>query len=163
MAKTDIALRKTDSIFDELDRLQRQISQRAYDLFRDRGTLWGDALADWLNAERELVWKPSVEVRQKDGQLEILAALPGVEAKDVDVRVTPDDVLIKAAINHEHTAKDGTVHECELACGEAFRSIHLPARIDPASVKVEYRNGMLRLTAAVAKEAAPQKVDIKAA
>ena len=102
-------------------------------------------------------------MRQKNGHVEILAALPGVEAKDVDVRVTPEDVLIRAAITDEHTAKDGTLHVCELACGDAFRSIHLPAKIDPGTVKAEYRNGMLRLTASVAEGAAPQQVDIKVA
>ena len=69
---------------------------------RNRGTLRGSALGDWLNAELELVWKPAVEVRQKE-------------------------------------------------------------KIDPNSVKAEYRNGMLRLTAAIAKAAAAQKVEVKAA
>lgn len=163
MAKAEIELRKSDTIFDELNQLQRQISERAYHLFRDREGRWGDALNDWLSAERDLIWEPAVELRQKDGQFEILAALPGVEAKDIDVQVTPEDVLIKAHVNHEHTKQEGTVHVCEFECGNAFRSVHFPATIDPNSVKAEYRDGMLRLTAAVAKAATPQKVDIKAA
>jgi hypothetical protein len=39
MAKTDIELRTTDTIFDELDRLHQEVSRRAYDLFKNRGTL----------------------------------------------------------------------------------------------------------------------------
>jgi HSP20 family protein len=163
MAKTDVELRKTDSIFDELDRLHREISGRAYDLFEHRGSILGDALADWLNAEGELVWKPAVELRQKDSQFEVLAAVPGVEAKDLNVQVAPDDVLIKAEIDHQHTAEKGTVRLCEFKQGKLFRSVHFPAKIDPASVKAEYRNGMLRLTAAIAKAAVAQNVEIQAA
>jgi HSP20 family protein len=163
MAGADIDLRTSDTIVDELNRLERQISERAYHLFRDRGGLGDDARGDWLNAERELIWKPAVELRQENGQFEILAALPGAEAKDVNVQVTPEDVLIKADVNHEHTAQEGSVHVREVDFGKAFRSVHLPARIDPDSVKAEYRNGMLHLTAAIAKAAAPQKVEIKAA
>jgi len=163
MARGDIELRRADTVFDELDELQKAISRRAYDLFRHRGTLWGGPLTDWLTAEHELVWKPSVELRQKDNQFEVLVALPGVEAKDLDVEVTPEDVLIKAETTHEHTAEKGTVHVCEFESGKLFRSIHFPEKIDPESAKTEYRNGMLHLTAAIAKAAAAQKVEVKAA
>ena len=119
-------------------------------------------MADWLDAERQLVWKPAVELRQKDDQFEVLTATPGVEAKDLDVQVTPEDVLIKADVHHEHTREEGAVQICEFNSGKLFRSIHFPERVDPGSVKVEYRNGMLRLAAAIAKPAT-QKVEIRAA
>jgi HSP20 family molecular chaperone IbpA len=99
--KDVIALRKAETIFNELDQLQTAIKCRAYDLFRKRGDLWGGPLADWVDAERQLVWKPAIELRQKDGQFEVLAATPGVDAKDLDVQITPDDVLIKADIHHK--------------------------------------------------------------
>ena len=163
MARGDIEVKKADTIFNELDRLQQAISRRAYDLFRNGGTLWGGALTDWLTAEHELVSKPAVELRQKNSQFEVLAALPGVEAKDLDVQITSEDVLIKAETTHEHAADTGTVHVCEFEGGKFFRSIHFPEKIDPDSAKAEYRNGMLRLTAAIAKAATAQKVEIKAA
>ena len=163
MAKGDIEVRKADSIFNELDRLHQAISQRAYDLFRNGGTLGGGALTDWLVAERELVSKPAVELRQKDGQFEVIAALPGVEAKDLDVQITPQDLLIKAETTHEHRTNTGTVHRCEFDRGKIFRSIRFPENVDPNSAKAECRNGMLHLTAAIAKAAIAQKVEIKAA
>ena len=163
MARGDIDVKKADTIFDELDRLHQAISRRAYDLFRNEGRLRGGALADWFTAERELVSKPAVELRQKDSQFEVLAALPGIEAKDLDVQITPEDVLIKAQTTHEHTADTGTVHVCEFDAGKIFRSIHFPEKIDLDSAKAEYRNGMLRLTAAIAKAATGKKVEIKAA
>lgn len=163
MARDAIEVKKADTIFDELDRLHQAISRRAYDLFRNGGTFWGNALTDWLTAERELVSKPPVELRQKDGQFEVLTALPGIEAKDLDVQITPDHLLIKAQSSHEHSTDTGTVHVCEFDSGRIFRSIRFPEQIDPSSVKAEYRNGMLRLTAAIAKAATAQKVEIKAA
>ncbi len=163
MARGDIEVKKTETMFNELDRLHQAISRRAYDLFRNGGTLWSSALTDWLTAEQELVSKPAVELRQKDTQFEVLAALPGIEAKDLDVQITPEDLLIKAETTHEHTTDTGTVHLCEFDSGKIFRSIHFPEKIDPNSAKAEYRNGMLRLTAAIAKAATAQKVEIKAA
>ena len=162
MAKGDIDVKKSESIFDELDRLHQAVSRRAYDLFRNGGT-WGGALADWLTAEHELISKPAIELRQKDNQFEILVALPGVDAKDIDVQVTPENVLIKVETTEERTTDKGTVHLSEFVSAKIFRSIPFPNRVDPDSAKADYKNGMLRLTAAIAKVVTAKQVDIKAA
>jgi len=162
MARGDIEIRRMDSIRSEFERLHQAISQRAYELFRHRDSWSGGPLVDWLSAEHEIVWQPPVELRQKNGQLELLAAVAGVEAKDLDVQITPEDVLIKADVDHRHTAEAGTVHVCEFSKGKVFRSIRLPERIDPETVKAEYRNGLLRLTASIAAPVA-KKVAVQAA
>ena len=162
MARGHIEIKKVDTVFEELDRLQRAIRERAYDLFRNGGTPWGSALRDWFTAERELVAKPPIELRQTDNQFEVLAALPGIDAKHLDVQITPEEVLVRAETPHEHAA-DATVHVCEFGPGKIFRSIHFPETIDPESAKAELKNGMLHVTAAIAKAAAAKRVDIKAA
>lgn len=162
MAKEEVELKKTDSILEAINQLHKVISQRAYDLFRDNQGLLAGPLDNWLRAERELVWCPAVELRQKDGQIELAAAVAGMEPKDLDVQVTPEDILISGTADHRHEAGEGTVHLCEFQGGRLFRSIHLPERIDPDSARAEYRNGMLRLTVAVAKPES-RKVDVQAA
>jgi HSP20 family protein len=162
MARGQIEVKKIDTLFDELDRLHQAIQERAYDLFRSNGTSWGSAMRDWLTAERELVAKPPIELRQADNHFEVLAALPGIEAKHLDVQITPEDVLIKADTPHEHAA-EATVHACEFGSGKIFRSIHFPEKIDPESARAELKNGMLHVTATIAKVAEAKKVEIKAA
>ena len=162
MARNDVALHKAESIADELDDLHTEISQRAYDLFRNHGNLWSGPMADWFDAEQQLVWKPAIELRRKDGQFELLAATPGVEAKDLDVQITPEDVLIKAEIHHRHMPEKGAVQVCEFTGGQLFRSIHFPEKVDPDSAMAEYRNGMLRITASIAKPAVRRSVEIVA-
>ena len=157
----EIQVKKPNSIFQELTELHETISKRAYELFQDGG-LFGGPLADWFRAERELVWRPAIELRQKDGRFELEVAVAGVDPKHLDVQVTPEDVLITAAEEHRHGEKKGTVHVCEFAAGRLFRSIHLPERIDPDSAKAELRNGLLRLTASIAKTTS-KKVDVQAA
>lgn len=162
MAKTDVALKTTDSILDELQWLHERISQRAYELFQHNGSYGNNPVEDWLNAERELVWQPQMELRQEDGQYEIQAALAGVEPKDLDVQVTPEDLLIKADVGQTRGAEAGKARIGELSTGRLFWTIHFPERIDPNSVKAKYRDGSLRLTAAIAKTTS-KKVDVKSA
>jgi len=81
----------------------------------------------------------------------------------LDVQITPEDVLIRADIHHKHTPEEGTVQFCEFTEGQLFRSVHFPEHIDPDSAVAEYRNGMLRVTASIAKPAAQKKVEITTA
>jgi len=158
----NIATNQKDSIGDQLEQLHERIARRAYDLFRGRDG-WGDAFGDWLSAEQELVWKPAVEVREKDGTFTVAAALPGVDAKDITVDITPQDVVIKAETEHRHTEDKGQIHRCEFTAGQVFRSLTFPKAVDTAKARAEYQNGMLNITVPIAPEARAKRVDIKAA
>lgn len=152
-----------DSIVDRLEQVHQRIAERAYELFRGRGTLWGDAWDDWFTAERETVWKPAVELREKDGTFTVEAALAGVDLKDMIVEITPQELVIKAATEHSHSEKRGQIHQCEFVAGQLFRSVHFPKLVDPAKAKAEYRNGLLTVTAPIASQAQAKRLDIKAA
>jgi HSP20 family protein len=158
----NIATRQKDSIVDQLEQLHQRIARRAYDLFRSRDG-WGDAFGDWLRAEQELVWKPAVELREQDGTFAIAAALPGVDAKDISVDITPQEVVIKAATQHSHTEDKGQVHCCEFTAGQVFRSLAFPKAVDATKAKADYQNGMLNITVPIVPEARAKRVDIKAA
>jgi len=161
MAKDEVIVKRSPSILDEIGRLHRMIEERAYHVFRD-GTGNGP-IADWMSAERDLIWKPAIDLRQKDGQFEVMAAVPGMEPKDLDVEITPDALLIKGEASHERKTDKGEIHMSEFSHGKLFRSIDFPAKVDPDTVKTEYKNGMLRVKATLAKNAEARKVDIKAA
>lgn len=158
-----VPITQKDSIIDQLEQIHQRIAQRAYELFRGRGALWGDPWADWFSAERETVWKPAVELREKDGTFTVEAALAGVEPKDMMVEITPQDVVIKAETEHTHSQDKGQVHQCEFVAGRLFRSVHFPKPVDVAKAKAEYRNGLLIVTAPIVPEAQAKRVEIKAA
>ena len=146
-----VPVRKTASIFDEWKRMQNQVMRRAYDIFERNGHPFGGDFDHWIQAEQELLWKPAIEIHENDGKLVLEAAVSGVDAKDIDIEVTPEDIVLKAETHHQHDEKKGTLHMCEFESGSMFRSIHLPRRINPDKVKAELKNGMLRVTAEVAE------------
>jgi HSP20 family molecular chaperone IbpA len=77
--------------------------RRAYEIFEQNGNMLGSDLENWTQAERELVWKPRFELSEKDGQLQLEVALSGVEAKDIDLEVTPEDIILTASLDsHRH-------------------------------------------------------------
>jgi HSP20 family molecular chaperone IbpA len=150
MADT-VPIRKPSSIFDQIKEMQDRIMRRAYEIFEQNGSRLGRDLENWTQAEEELVWKPAFELSEKDGRFHLEAAIPGVDAKEIDVEVTPEDIVLTAETRHEHTEHKGIVHYCEFESGMMFRMIHLPKRINPDKVKAEFKNGLLRLTAEIAE------------
>jgi HSP20 family protein len=142
--------------------LHQRIAGRAYEFFQCRDG-WGDALGDWLSAEREVVSKPAVELSEQDGGFTVAAALPGIEAKDITVDITPQNVVIKAASEHWRAQDKGQVHRCEFTAGEFFRCLSFPKAVDTAKAKANYQNGMLKITAPIVPEPKAKRVSIEAA
>ena len=163
MKSTKLVARKVEVLLEDLERMQTRVAERAYEIFRDRGARFGAAVDDWLEAERQTVWKPAVEVRQRGKEFVIEAALAGVEPGQLDIQVTPDTLLIRAHTAHAHRDPNAIVHVCEFQQGELFRLITLPSTIDTDAVTAEYRNGLLRITAAIAAQHAGRSVAVKAA
>jgi HSP20 family protein len=148
-----VAIRRASSIFDEMNDMHDRVMRRAFEIFEHNGSIFGRDLDNWFQAERELLWKPALELREKDGEFLLEAAVSGVAPKDINIEVTPEDIVLKAEVQHEHKQDKGTVHVCEFESGKMFRSIHLPKKINPDKVKAEFTNGLLRLTAQIAEEA----------
>lgn len=139
----------TESVLDELQQMEDRIMRGAYDIFEKNGRSHGRDLQDWLDAERELVWKPPIDLREEGREIVVTIAVPGVDPKDLDIQATPAHLLIKAPARHEH--KEGEcVHTCEFLPGNLFRSVTFPKRIDPARIKTSVVNGLLQVRAAVA-------------
>lgn len=156
-----VRFRTVDSVLDEIGTTQRRIAARAAEIFRERGGALGRALDDWLKAEREIIWRPALEVRRTPDAFVIEAAIAGLDPKQVDVRVTPTELLLAAEVHHSDREQEGDVVLCEFVNGPLFRSFKFPEPVDPTRVSAEYRNGMLRVTAPLAHPAA--KVEVQAA
>jgi HSP20 family protein len=156
-----IRFRTVDSLLDEIEAMRRRIAERAQRIFRERGGALGDAIDDWLKAERETVWRPALEVRRTKDAFVIEAAVAGLDPKQFNVRVTPTELLLAADVHHSDREQDGEVVICEFVNGPLFRSYTFPEPIDPSGVSAEYRNGLLRVTAPLAHKAT--KVEIQAA
>lgn len=154
-------VKKVGSLFDELTEIERQLSERAFELFERRG--WGREreLDDWLQAEKELLWRPCAELTETDDALRASFAMAGIAAKDVKVQVEPDRLTVRAATSHEHRKEEGGLHFCEFHQGSLYRSIRLPAAVVPEKAKAELREGFLTVTLPKAKEPAGKKIPIE--
>jgi len=107
MSKSDtLPVRKTESILEKIQDAENRIRARAFELFAGNG-LFDRDLDNWLKAEDELILRPSIELREKDKQFKLKISVPGVEPKAMDIQATPDAILVKAELHHDHEVKEG--------------------------------------------------------
>src|SRR5262245_1461298 len=118
--KDPISVRRKESVTNQMANLNERIMRRAYEIFEDQGGIEGFDLDHWLAAERELIWKPPIELSEKNNELLLTVALPGLEPGDIQIEATPEDLVVRAETRHEHR-RDGEIYSCEFQRGSIFR------------------------------------------
>ena len=148
---------RTLPAFEEADRVLQRVQQRAFELFAARGFNPGRALDDWLSAERELCW-PAAEVLEGDDGYVVSVALPGFEAGEVELTVTPRDLIVRAKSSrervHPSVGMAGKAASSTFQTNSLFRCIKLPAAIRVKDVKATVEHGLLTIVAPKAEIAA---------
>jgi len=86
---------------------------------------------------------PAIEVRERDGNLEIYAELPGLSKDDVKVECTNEGIIIQGEKKQEHESKEGGWHRTERSYGSFYRMVPLPDGADAEKAKAEFKNGVL--------------------
>jgi len=133
-------------VFGEIAKRFEAIERRAFDLFEKRGYEVGHELEDWLKAEHELGC-PAAELSEKDGAYKMQIALPGFDAKDVEVTATPSEVVVHAAMKQEKKGEKNNILWSEFGSSDVYRRFELPNSIYADKVTAHLENGLLQVSA----------------
>lgn len=105
-------------------------------------------------------WAPAVDIYEKDGNIVLKAELPGVDPKDVDVRVENNLLTLRGERKFDNEVKRDNYHRVERSYGAFSRSFTLPNVVDTGNIKAEYRDGVLHMTLPKREEAKPRQIQI---
>ena len=75
-------------------------------------------------------WAPAVDIYEHEGNLVLKAELPGIDPKDVDVRVENNMLTLRGERKFESEVKREQYHRVERAYGTFSRSFTLPNVVD---------------------------------
>jgi HSP20 family protein len=106
-------------------------------------------------------WAPAVDIYETGNSLVIKAELPGIDPKDVDVRVENATLTISGERKSEKDVKEGNYHRVERSYGSFVRSFNLPPTVSSENVTAEYKDGVLTLNLAKREEAKPKTIKIQ--
>jgi HSP20 family protein len=120
------------------------------------------SVANW-NGNGRLM--PRLDVAETETALEVMAELPGVEEKDIDITISDDMLRIKAEKKSDKEEKTKDYHLVERSYGTFERSMRLPFKADSSKANAKFEKGVLKLTLQKPAEAKSkvQKIEVKAA
>jgi HSP20 family protein len=113
--------------------------------------------------ERDIVystWTPSVDIFETEHDLVISAELPGIDEKDIDIKIEDHTIIIKGERKFEKETTEENYHRIERAYGSFYRSFSLPHYIDQENIKAEYENGILKIVMLKKLESKPRTVKV---
>ena len=149
-----MAIVRFDS-FRDLVGLQDRMSRMFDESFRGLGR--PAAREDWALGGS---WAPAVDIYEHDGNIVLKAELPGVDPKDVDVRLENNTLTLSGERKVDNEVKQESYHRVERVYGAFTRSFTLPSLLDQEKIKAEYKDGVLKITLPKREEAKPKQINI---
>ncbi len=151
------------------DSLRREIDQ-SFDRLYEAG--WRSPLSPSSFA-LDLLWPrdmggaiaPAVDVVEKDKEYEITAELPGLDEKNIEVKVSNGMLTIKGEKKEEKEEREKDYYLCERRYGSFVRSFQVPAGVDASKIEANFLKGVLTVKLPKTAEAmkGEKTIDVKAA
>jgi len=108
-------------------------------------------------------WIPHVDIREEDERFVVVADLPGVEGKDIEITAEKGVLTVKGERRSEKkSAKDG-FESVERATGTFLRRFTLPESADAEAIKATHVNGVLEVTIPKRPQEQPRRITVQAA
>ena len=134
-----------DAFFELSQEFNDLITQRAFELYQERGCVDGHDRQDWLQAASEILLAIPVDLLETEGGLTVRADVPGFGERDLEVRVTPRRVCITGKRQDISKSSDEKLIYAERRSNQIFRALDLPAEIDADRVDATVSNGILEI------------------
>jgi HSP20 family protein len=152
-----------DSLRRQVDRLFHDF-ERGWDVWRPTGRSVFDLAPAWPT---EMTWGtvPAVDVAEKDKAYEVTAELPGMDEKNVEVKVSNGVLTIKGEKKDEKEEKRKGYYYSERRFGSFQRSFRVPEGVDADKIEASFKNGVLTVNLPKTADAQKQekKIAVKAA
>ena len=132
----------------ELDRMRRQMDR----LFGDFSSL--------ASYEPKAGVFPLVNITEDQDNFYIRAELPGIEAGELDIQATANNISISGERKIAAEAEGVKYHRREREAGKFSRMIGLPSDVNTDKVGADLVNGVLTLTVPKAEAAKPRQISV---
>jgi HSP20 family protein len=102
---------------------------------------------------------PNTDIYESDDALTVIMEIPGVEKKDIDVKIEDDVLRIEAKINFANYEGLEPLYT-EYNVGHFARSFTLSNKLDQQQISAHVEDGVLTLVLKKAREAVPRRIAI---
>ena len=140
----------TTDLWRPFEKLRQEVDQLFSDFGRGRGlSPFSRGLFDvepfW---PQELTGQslPAVDITEKDKSYEITAELPGMDQKNIEVKLSNGSLIIKGEKKEDKEEKHKGYHLSERHYGSFERVFSLPKGVDAEKIEANFSKGVLNIS-----------------
>jgi HSP20 family protein len=105
-------------------------------------------------------WTPRVDVKEQDKRFVILADIPGVDPKDIEVSMDKGILTIRGERSSENKEQDGKLTRVERSYGAFYRRFALPDSADAEGISATGKHGVLEISIPKKPETTPRRISV---
>ena len=103
---------------------------------------------------------PAVDVYEDEHNITLKIEVPGIDEKDIDVRIENNTLTVHGERKFEKEEKEENYRRVERQYGSFTRTFTLPTTVDTESVSANYEKGVLKVKLAKKAEAKPKQIKV---
>src|SRR5271169_978602 len=131
------------------------LQDRMNRLFRD--SFGGDTQDQSLTTT---AFAPPVDVYEDEHNITLKIEVPGIDEKDIDVRIENNTLIVHGERKFEKEEKEENYRRVERQYGSFTRTFSLPSTVNHDNVQADYDKGVLKIKLAKKAEAKPKQIKV---
>jgi len=142
--------------FSLLDRFQKELNRLGS---------WEQGAIDGGNDDASNVvtsaWRPAVDIKEEANQFVILADVPGVDPKDIEITAENGVLTVRGERKAESSEEREGFRRVERIRGTFYRRFSLPDTADTDAIKARGKDGVLEITVPKHEKVQPRKITVQ--
>jgi HSP20 family protein len=148
--------RRAHGMFDEMERMFDQV----HEMFPWRSGRW--SMPPWIGElENRVMRLPSVDIVDRDSEVIVRAAIPGMKKEDLELSLTEDTISLAGKISREEKEQKADYVRSEIYRGDFSRTLSLPAEVVAEQAKASFKDGVLEVVVPKKKPVQRKSVPIE--
>lgn len=137
------------------------------DKFQDELNRLGlfDQFREAMNGDNSSVvtshWRPAVDIREEPDRFVILADIPGVDPKDIEVTMEQGVLTIKGERESDKEEAHEGYRRVERVRGTFYRRFSLPDSADAGHIEAKGKDGVLEIVLPKLEKVQPRRISVK--
>jgi len=107
-------------------------------------------------------WAPAVDIKEDTESFVLVADIPGVDPKDIEITMDKSVLTIKGERRDEKSVEGHGFKRQERVSGLFYRRFSLPDSADESRISARGENGVLTITIPKKEQAQPRRIEISA-
>lgn len=106
-------------------------------------------------------WVPTVDISENDKAFTLLADIPGVDPKDIEISMEKGVLTIKGERQSESVEEKENYRRVERQRGQFYRRFTLPDSADADKIEAKSEHGVLTVTIPKQEVAVSRRIEVK--